>query len=121
MAQNGLKFLKGFTMNPETKRIKELDRQQREKIIQEARKIAYDFKRWGFHLDIFSMHPHTGWAKMTPEQVYTPEIYNLYLNDKCVAKDMYITDLRKAYLSAKRYRHDNGVKKLRENIKDILK
>ena len=107
-------------MKPETKRIKELDRQQREKIIREARNIAYDFKRWGFHLDIFPLHPHTGWAKMTPEQVYTPEIYNLYLNDECVAEDMYITDLKKAHIAAKRYRHDHGIKKLQENIKKIL-
>lgn len=104
-------------MKPETKRIKELDRQQREKIIREARKIAYDFKRWGFRLDIFPLHPHTGWAKMTPEQVYTPEIYNLYLNDECVAEDMYITDLRKIHLEAKRYRHDHGIK----NYKKILR
>ena len=108
-------------MNPETKRIKELDRQQREKIIREARKIAYDFKRWGFRLDIFPLHPYSGWAKMTPEQVYTPETYDLYLNDECVAEDMYITDLRKSHLASKRYKHDHGVKKLRENIKDILK
>ena len=58
---------------------------------------------------------------MTPEQVYTPEIYNLYLNDECVAEDMYITDLRKIHLEAKRYRHDHGIKKLQENIEDILK
>ena len=108
-------------MKPETKMIKELDRQQRDKIIREARKIAYDFQRWVFKIDIFPLHPHIGWAKMTPEQVYTPEIYNLYLNDECVAEDMYITDLKKAHHSAKRYRHDHGVKKLRENIKDILK
>ena len=108
-------------MKTETKKIKELDRQHREKIIQEARKIAYDFKRWGFRLDIFTLHPYSGWAKMTPEQVYTPEIYNLFLNDECVAEDMIITDLRKIYLIAKRYRHDHGIKKLQENIEDILK
>lgn len=108
-------------MKIETKKIKELNRKEREKIIQEARKIAYDFKRWGFRIDIFPLHPHTGWAKMTPEQVYTPEIYNLCLNDECIVEDMYITDLRKVHLSAKRYRHDHGVKELRDNIKDILK
>ncbi|MGN0477714.1 MAG: hypothetical protein ACI4HM_10320 [Ruminococcus sp.] len=107
-------------MKPETKRIKELDRQQREKIIQEARKIAYNFKRWGFRLDICPLHLYSGWAKMTPEQVYTPEIYNLYLYDECVAEDMYITDLKKAHIAAKRYRHDHGIKKLQENIKKIL-
>lgn len=108
-------------MKTETKNIKELDRQQREKIIREARKIAYDFKRWGFRIDIFPLHPYCGWAKMTPEQVYTPEIYNLCLNDECIVEDMYITDLRKIHLEAKRYRHDHGVKELRDNIKDILK
>lgn len=104
-------------MKSDTKRIKELDRQQREKIIQEARKIAYDFKRWGFRLNIFPLHPYSGWTKMTPQQVYQPEIYYLYLNDECLAKNMHITDLRKIYLAAKRYRHDHGIKKLQENIK----
>ena len=47
-------------MKPETKRIKELDRQHRERIIQEARKIEYDFKRWGFRLNIFPLHPYCG-------------------------------------------------------------
>lgn len=107
-------------MKSDTKRIKELDRQQREKIIQEARKIAYDFKRWGFRLNIFPLHPYSGWAKMTPQQVYQPEIYYLYLNDKCITRNMHITDLRKIYLAAKRYRHDHGIKKLQENIKMIL-
>ena len=41
-------------MKPETKRIKELDRQHREKIIQEARKIEYDFKRWGISTQYIS-------------------------------------------------------------------
>lgn len=108
-------------MKPETKKIKELDRQEREKITQEARKIAYDFKRWGFRLDIFPLHPYSGWAKMTPQQVYQPEIYALYLDDECIKDNMYITDLSKVYLAAKRYRHDNGIKKLQENIEDILK
>ena len=107
-------------MKTETKKIKELDRQHREKIIQEARKIAYDFKRWGFRLDIFPLHPYSGWAKMTPQQVYQPEIYDLCLNDECIAKNVQITDLRKIYLAAKRYRHDHGIKKLQENIKRIL-
>lgn len=108
-------------MKPETKKIKELDRQHRVRIIQEARKIEYDFKRWGFRLNIFPLHPYCGWAKMTPQQVYQPEIYALYLGDECIKDNMYITDLRKAHLSAKRYRHDNGIKKLQENIEDILK
>ncbi len=107
-------------MKPETKKIKELDRQHREKIIKEARKIAYDFKRWGFRLDIFPLHPYSGWAKMTPQQVYQPEIYALYLDDECIAEDMYITNLKKTHLAVKRYRHDHGVKKLRKNINKIL-
>lgn len=108
-------------MKPETKKIKELDQQHRERIIQEARKIAYDFKRWGFRLDIFPLHPYSGWAKMTPEQVYRPELYDLWLGNECVAEDLYITDLKKIHLAAKRYSHANGVRKLRENIKDVLK
>ncbi len=107
-------------MKPEAKRRKKLDKQHREKIIQEARYIAYDFKRWGFRLDIFPLHPYKGWARMTPEQVYQPEIYDLWLGNECIAEDLYITDLRKTYLAAKRYRHDHGVKRLRENIKQIL-
>lgn len=107
-------------MKPETKRRKELEKQHREKIIEDARHISYDFKRWGFRLDIIPLHPHKGWAKMTPEQIYQPETYDLWLDNECVAKNMYITDLRKLHLAAKRYRHANGVKKLRENIKDVL-
>ncbi len=57
---------------------------------------------------------------MTPEQVYQPEIYDLCLNDECVAKDLDIINLQKAHLAAKRYRHNHGIKKLRENIKDVL-
>lgn len=107
-------------MKLETKMRKELEKQHREKIIEDARHIAYDFKRWGFRLNIYPLHPHKGWAKMTPEQVYQPEIYDLQLNDECVAANMHITDLRKLHLAAKRYRHANGVKKLRENIKEII-
>lgn len=120
MVQNGLIFLKDFTMRLEIKKEKELDKQHRTDIIEEARHIAYDFKRWGFRLKIYPLHPYKGWAKMTPQQIYNPEIYDLYLSDECVAKDMYITDLRKVHLVAKRYKHNYGVKKLRENIKEIL-
>ena len=107
-------------MKPETKRRKELDRQQRNTIIQESRIIKYQFKRWGFRLNIFPLHPYSGWAKMTQEQIYQPEIYDVWLGKECVAEDLYITDLRKVYLAMKRYKHDYGVKKLRENIKDVL-
>ena len=57
---------------------------------------------------------------MTPEQAYQPEIYDLWLKDECVAKDLYINDLRKVHLAMKRYRHDYGVEKLRKNIKDAI-
>lgn len=107
-------------MKPETKMRKELDTQQRDNIIQEARMIKYQFKRWGFQLKIYPLNPYSGWAKMTPEQVYQPEIYDLYFNNECVAKNMYITDLRKVHLAMKRYKHDYGVKKLRNNIKDVI-
>ena len=107
-------------MKPETKRIKELDRQQRDSVIQEARIIKYQLKRWGFLLKIYPLNPYSGWAKMSPEQVYQPEIYDLWLANECIAKNLYIKDLRNIYLIMKRYRHDYGIKKLRENIKDVL-
>lgn len=107
-------------MKPETKRRKELDEQERLKIIHEAKHISYDFERWGFEIKTLPLHPHNGWAKMTPEQVYNPEIYALYLNDECIANDLYIVDLRKIHIKAKRYRHDHGVRKLRENIRDVI-
>ncbi len=107
-------------MKLEIKIRKELDKQHREKIIEEARHIAYDFKRWGFRFDIFPLHPHKGWAKMTPKQIYQPETYDLWLGDECVAENLDITNLKKAHLAAKRYRHANGVRKLRENIKEVL-
>lgn len=107
-------------MRTELKQQKELDEQYRANILKEARHIQYDFKRWGFRLDIFPLHTYNGWAKMTPKQVYTPEIYYLYLNDECIAENMHISDLRKIYLTAKRYKHDHGIKKLQENIKKIL-
>lgn len=107
-------------MKPEIKRNKELDRQQRDSILQEARTIKYQFKRWKFQLKIYPLNPYSGWAKMTPKQVYQPEIYELWLGDECIAKDLYIKDLKRIYLAMKRYRHDYGVKKLRENIKDVV-
>lgn len=62
MAQIGQIFLKDFMMRVEIKKCKELDKQHRANIMEEARHIAYDFKRWGFRLKIFSLHQHKGWA-----------------------------------------------------------
>ncbi len=107
-------------MKSDTKRRKELDRQQRANIMQEARMLKYQFKRWGFRLKIYALNPYSGWATMTPEQAYQPEIYELWLENECVADNLYISDLRKVYLAAKRYKHDYGINKLRENIKDVL-
>ncbi len=108
-------------MNDNTRMQKEIDEQYRDKILEEARYIKSNFKKWGFKIDILPLNPHRGWGKMTAEEIFKPELYDLWLGDEILLIDMNIHQLRKVYRKAKKYRHDYGVKKLRENIKDILK
>ena len=107
-------------MKPETKFQKIKDEQMLKQILSEARSIKFDFKRWGFRLVITPLNVRKGWKRMTPEEIYQPETYSLFLNDECIFADMFIFDLRKIYKLAKRYKHDHGIRKLRENIKEII-
>lgn len=108
-------------MKKETKRIKEFKKEKKAEIQELARSISFQFKRWGFELKIEDLNPSHGWAELTPAQAYNPEIYSLFLDDECIISNLYIKDLEKIYKTVKRYKHDFGVKKLRINIKNIIK
>ena len=107
-------------MKKETKRIKKFKQEKKAETQELARSIGFQFERWGFELKIEDLNPYEGWAEMTPDQAYNPEVYDLVLNGRCLLQNLDFKELKKIHLLMKRYRHDHGVKKLRENIKTIL-
>lgn len=107
-------------MKEETRQVVEFKRNKKAEIQRTARSIGFELKRWGFELQIEDLNPYDGWAEMTPEQAYNPEVYSLILNDCYIVQDLDFKELKKIYSLMKRYKHDNGVKKLRENIKIVL-
>lgn len=108
-------------MKAETRRIVEFKREKKAEIQRVARSIGFELKRWGFELYIEDLNPYDGWAEMIPDQAYNPETYNLILNGRYLLQNLDFKELKKTHLLMKRYKHDHGVKKLRENIKEILK
>lgn len=119
MDMNGRKFRRDFMLDS-TRIRRKMDEEARSKILRDARSMQFDFKRWGFRLEITPLHIRKGWKKMTPDEIFYPETYDLFLDNECIADDMFITDLRQIYIKAKRYRHHYGTKKLREDIKELI-